>query len=323
MKYNRVGEAYNIMHAAGADGGLEHGNVGCNCVLGLYDVDFLHCNNVQLPSGCDLVYIHPIENGEIAGFYYFMVVEGTGRLMHCSKPPIGALSVWYRTQMYWSVCNDTDDSCVDNATRDEAKLAYENFLDDQHSWNKYGCSYEKHILDIIDRLADECCELVPQETESDIMQVNGPCWTEYDGHTYTCHTNQSYQNQSSIPSGIEAHLGPQVRKNGVSRDASLPSKTIGFLNHHSKEFIYIGPDRAPQNIESIDAYLKIADIIRDTGVPNYAQARIPLISGLNINEWERELRDYHDPLLLQYLKFGFPLSLVHSHELSNNTVSKA
>ena len=46
-----------------------------------------------------------------------------------------------------------------------------------------------------------------------------------------------------------------------------------------------------------------------------------MISGLNINEWERELRDYHDPLLLQYLKFGFPLSLLHSHELSNNTVS--
>ena len=48
---------------------------------------FLHCNNVQWPSGCDLVYIHPIKNGEIAGFYYFMVVEGIGRLMHCSKPP--------------------------------------------------------------------------------------------------------------------------------------------------------------------------------------------------------------------------------------------
>ena len=31
--------------------------------------------------------------------------------------------------------------------------------------------------------------------------------------------------------------------------------------------------------------------------------------GLNINEFEHELRDYHDPFSLQYLKFGFPLSL--------------
>ena len=39
MKYNCVADGYNILHAAGADGGLEHHNVGCNCVLGLYDVD--------------------------------------------------------------------------------------------------------------------------------------------------------------------------------------------------------------------------------------------------------------------------------------------
>ena len=159
-----------------------------------------------------------------------------------------------------------------------------------------------------------------KKSESDTMKANGPCCIEYEGHTNTCHTNQP-QNQSSIPSGIVAQLGPQVSKHRVSRDALFPSKSIGFLNHHPKEFTFIGSDRAPQHIDSIDAYSGIAEIIRNTGVPNYAQARIPLISGLNINEWERELRDYHDPFLLQYLKFGFPLSLVHSHELSNNTVS--
>ena len=68
----------------------------------------------------------------------------------------------------------TDDGYVGNATRDEAKLAYAIFLDDQKSCDKYGWSYEKHILDIIDRLAEECCKLVLQEAESDIMQVNGP-----------------------------------------------------------------------------------------------------------------------------------------------------
>ena len=48
--------------------------------------------------------------------------------MYCSKLPIGALSVWYRTQIYWSVFKDTNDGCVGSATRNEAKLAYENFL---------------------------------------------------------------------------------------------------------------------------------------------------------------------------------------------------
>ena len=34
--------------------------------------------------------------------------------MYRSKPPIGALSVLYRTHIYWSLCNDTDDGCVSN-----------------------------------------------------------------------------------------------------------------------------------------------------------------------------------------------------------------
>ena len=32
------------------------------------------------------------------------------------------------------------------------------------------------------------------------------------------------------------------------------------------------------------------------------------------------LRDYPDQFILQYLKFGFPLSLVQSHQLSNSEV---
>ena len=50
-------------------------------------------------------------------------------------------------------------------------------------------------------------------------------------------------------------------------------------------------------------------IILNTGVPNYAQARIPLASGLNINEWERELRNYHDPFVLQYIASQFPAAV--------------
>ena len=72
MKNNCVGDGYDILHAGGADGGLEHHNM---CVLGLYDVDFLYCNNVELPSDYYLVYIHPIENGNFLGFYYFTIAE--------------------------------------------------------------------------------------------------------------------------------------------------------------------------------------------------------------------------------------------------------
>ena len=45
------------------------------------------------------------------------------------------------------------------------------------------------------------------------------------------------------------------------------------------------------------------------GLPNYAQAKIPLKSGLNIQKWEKELVNYPDKMVIEYLKFGFPLLL--------------
>ena len=55
VKNNCVEDGYDNFYAACADGGLEHQNVGYNYVFGLYDVDFLHCNNVELPCDCYLV----------------------------------------------------------------------------------------------------------------------------------------------------------------------------------------------------------------------------------------------------------------------------
>ena len=71
-------------------------------------------------------------------------------------------------------------------------------------------------------------------------------------------------------------------------------------------------------------YIAAAKIIKGTGLPNYRQARIPVISDLNIAAWEEYLVDYPDPFLLQYSKFGFPLAdcrlsntKVHNHFSAN------
>ena len=129
-------------------------------------------------------------------------------------------------------------------------MAYENFLDDQHSWDRYSCSYEKHIIDIIDRLSNECRELVPTEAEPDVL-----CLLEYNDHTNTKQTNQCSQNQSSVTCCIEAHVGLQARKQGVSKDVLVQSKRVGFLNHHAAKFSFVGPYRDPVKIDSIDECL--------------------------------------------------------------------
>ena len=85
-------------------------------------------------------------------------------------------------------------------------------------------------------------------------------------------------------------------------------------------FEFIGPDRQVTAIDNIDQYLHIAKTIKATGKPNYMSARIPVKLDLNLEAWEEHLRDYPDKRLFQYLKFGFPLSLRESDELSNTQV---
>ena len=128
-------------------------------------------------------------------------------------------------------------------------------------------------------------------------------------------TNNLHQEQGTVPHGIRAHIGQDTHP-GVS----IPSKRVGFLNHSPEKFQFIGPDRAPITVSSIDKCLQIASVISDTGVPNYVKARVPLVSGLNIAEWEVELQDYPDQMLIQYLKFGFPLSLLNPSQLHNTSV---
>ena len=103
----------------------------------------------------------------------------------------------------------------------------------------------------------------------------------------------------------------------VTHDINVTTKNRGFLNHQHKDFEFIGPDRNPVKIVTIDQCIEIADMIRSTEVPNYVKARFSIHSGLNLEAWEKYLDGYHDPLLLQYLKFGFTLSILQPDCLNN------
>ena len=47
-------------------------------------------------------------------------------------------------------------------------------------------------------------------------------------------------------------------------------------------------------------------------------ARVPIILNLNVEAWEKVFSAYPDKHLLQYIKFGFPLSISHPNRLTNN-----
>ena len=72
----------------------------------------------------------------------------------------------------------------------------------------------------------------------------------------------------------------------------------------------INPEIWSQNLSLLTlTCLKIYDTVRDTAIPNFAGARIPIPSGLNIQAW-RDLTqeiNYPDKLICDFLCFGFPL----------------
>ena len=103
--------------------------------------------------------------------------------------------------------------------------------------------------------------------------------------------------------------------------STLPTKFEVSLTTVQENFSFIGPDRDLVTISTIPQCFQIAGIIRGTGLPNYRQARIPLRLGINLQTWEYRLRDYPDKFLLQYLKFGFPLSLTDPTSLHNVHIS--
>ena len=111
-----------------------------------------------------------------------------------------------------------------------------------------------------------------------------------------------------------------VVPNHVASDIFDSEKKLGFLALEGSHFKFIGPDRAKPSSLSLADYIHMAMVIRSTGLPNYKQARLPVNSNLNIQAWEKLLVNSPNTRLLDYLKFGFPLSLTNYESLNNTDV---
>ena len=147
------------------------------------------------------------------------------------------------------------------------------------------------------------------------------CMSRSAMHTNTSSNNPELDIDTNVHSPSRGSHCPgntnQCVDNRTCSDFNYPDKKIGFLNLEATDFSFIGPDREVVKLDSIDKLIKTADTILSTGVPNYQAARIPIESGLNVQAWEHYLCNYADKRLLQYIRFGFPLSLINSYELCN------
>ena len=258
------------------------------------------CNDGNVDT-CQVVFLHD-PRGLNSGFYqmYYNDVH-VACLVTCFDRDLGPFQLIDRFVAKIVFCSHTLRYGLGCDLT--AKQVVEDYRKDLLVRHNHNMSYTQYMETIIDRL----CVLMDSHSLGDDLQ---PFDTPNDAMGVT-----------HVPNSITALLNVDTKTNPqVDHDAYIPSKTVGFLSHEDTVFKFIGPDRSPVSIDSVDKCIEIANVIKSTGLPNYRLARIPIISNLNIEAWEKELSAYPDKHLIQYLKFGFPLSLGSPHLLTNKAV---
>ena len=180
-------------------------------------------------------------------------------------------------------------------------------------------SYKKYMDRIILNLIEKQDKAINVNANKVRSRDYGVDLSIVDGIITSTKGNCIHDNAGPLPKLFAFH-GKQDDIQYIT-DFNDPDKDRGFLSLQETNFEFIGPDRDFCDYNTIDQVMKIADIIKATGLPNYKQARFPIKSNLNLPVWEKYLIDYPDQRIIQYLKFGFPLSLTDPDSIHDTVVS--
>ena len=192
----------------------------------------------------------------------------------------------------------------------QAQLVYSNYVQDTFYHKIFGCSYVSYIENIIDRLSAN--QFVSDDTTGGHHQQDNKV-----SGAVSPNPPVSMLNYASFSNAFP-HLDVVI--DSAVSDCFDSTKELGFLALEGSQFQFIGPDRDYPDTPSLADYISMARVIRSTGLPNYRQARFPVHSDLNIQAWERLLENSPNTRLLDYLKFGFPLSLYNHDSLANKDI---
>lgn len=88
--------------------------------------------------------------------------------------------------------------------------------------------------------------------------------------------------------------------------------TFDVLCQFSNMLESFWPSPAPAAQQQFPEFMSQFQIIKESGLPNFMKAKIPVSSGLNVDQWESALQCYHDKHLCMYLRYGWPVGYLHS-----------
>ena len=265
----------------------------CQLINGsIHKVDRLNYKFVDQSDNSEIqfVYIHNYPQNKPGGFYFLKTVIGTSEIYisESLSHPEGALFVY---ETFWLCVYPAVSNSYNTLDKQEAARVYDNHKQDLLSNQKYGICYEKYIQYIID-------SLIESQGTADII----------DQTVNTNLTGQAKDIPPKIYNPPQVHTDHRSNKK-LHKDINYPNKTWGYISLQPTAFEFIGPDRPGIDPRNTSQYIHLAKVIHESGVPNYRQVRVPITSGINVEAWKRHRYDYKDQLIIQYLQFGFPLSI--------------
>ena len=264
---------------------------------------------------CWLVYLRGYGTFKNGFYSLFMSnIDGSMSLHTHSGPSPGYLTVVFSCMLCVVFNNYINVEKITNQEKAQARVVFDNFKKDISYINCVNMTYDQYMDQVITSIISHQDKMI-SGMESQASLSEQP----------TCMHDSQLDYRDAFVDAVVPAMFENFDYCATDRyedigDPMFPRKTKGFISHIASDFEFIGPDRNPVSITTVEQCIRIAEVISSTGVPNYRGARIPLVSGLNIEAWKTYLRDYPDPLLIEYLKFGFPMSILDNDALNITTV---
>ena len=200
-----------------------------------------------------LAFVHPVANSHLKGFYDAYTKQSFNVSCPCPKPMTGPLQVSHIVQIKHDLVSNYVNIHSDEVMK-LAQQSHTDFYSDISCQKLYNCSYERHIVNIIDELilrgSDGHDRLNTDVQNANVNDVNMDL--------QSCTNTDTNNKQSSIPLNLGANFPCDIFTTQVRCDISIPDKQFGFLNHQPPNFV-IGNLSISQTFSNTHMWLMLSD----------------------------------------------------------------
>ena len=126
----------------------------------------------------------------------------------------------------------------------------------------------------------------------------------------------AYRRKKHIPESILFNKYQSLdHKNCINQN----TKAFGFIPYNGL-LRYTGPNIVWASVPDI---VQAHQLVRQSGMPNFMQVRIPVNSQLKVEAWKKYLHEYWDKQLIDLIEYGFPLDFDRKCTLESTHMNHA